>query len=176
MIDLANLNVILTGSTGGIGSEILNKLIKCNANVIATGTNEVKLNNLKQNFPNIIIKKFDISNHKLIEGFIDECNSEFNNKIDVLINNAGITKDNLSIRMKDDEWNKVIGVNLTSTFLISKNTIKKMLKNKNGKIINITSVVAHTGNLGQSNYAASKSGIVGMSKSLAIEYGKKILK
>ena len=176
MIDLANLNVILTGATGGIGSEILNKLIKCNANVIATGTNEVKLNNLKQNFPNIIIKKFDISNHELIEGFIDECNSEFNNKIDVLINNAGITKDNLSIRMKDDEWNKVIGVNLTSTFLISKNTIKKMLKNKNGKIINITSVVAHTGNLGQSNYAASKAGIVGMSKSLAIEYGKKNIK
>ena len=176
MIDLANINVILTGATGGIGSEILNKLIKCNANVIATGTNEEKLNKLKKNFPNIIIKKFDISNHKLIEGFIDECNEDFNNKIDVLINNAGITKDNLSIRMKDDEWNNVIGINLTSTFLISKNTIKKMLKNKNGKIINITSVVAHTGNLGQSNYAASKAGIVGMSKSLALEYGKKNIK
>ena len=78
--------------------------------------------------------------------------------------------------MKDDEWNNVIGINLTSTFLISKNTIKKMLKNKNGKIINITSVVAHTGNLGQSNYAASKAGIVGMSKSLALEYGKKNIK
>ena len=174
MIDLANINIILTGATGGIGSEILNKLIKCNANVIATGTNEEKLNKLKKNFPNIIIKKFDISNHSLIESFIDECNKDFNNKIDVLINNAGITKDNLSIRMKDDEWNKVIEINLTSTFLMSKNT--KMLKNKNGKIINITSVVAHTGNLGQSNYAASKAGIVGMSKSLAIEYGKKILK
>ena len=173
MIDLANLNIILTGATGGIGSEILNKLIKCNANVIATGTNEEKLNKLKKNFPNIIIKKFDISNHISIESFIDECNKDFNNKIDVLINNAGITKDNLSIRMKDDEWNKVIEINLTSTFLMSKNTIKKMLKNKNGKIINITSVVAHTGNLGQSNYAASKAGIVGMSKSLAIEYGKK---
>ena len=176
MIDLANINIILTGATGGIGSEILNKLIKCNANVIATGTNEEKLNKLKKNFPNIIIKKFDISNHSLIESFIDECNKDFNNKIDVLINNAGITKDNLSIRMKDDEWNKVIEINLTSTFLMSKNTIKKMLKNKNGKIINITSVVAHTGNLGQSNYAASKSGIVGMSKSLAIEYGKKNIK
>ena len=176
MIDLANINVILTGATGGIGSEILNKLIKCNANVIATGTNEEKLNKLKKNFPNIIIKKFDISNHNLIESFIDECNKDFNNKIDVLINNAGITKDNLSIRMKDDEWNKVIEINLTSTFLIIKNTIKKMLKNKNGKIINITSVVAHTGNLGQSNYAASKAGIVGMSKSLAIEYGKKNIK
>ena len=176
MIDLANINIILTGATGGIGSEILNKLIKCNANVIATGTNEEKLNKLKKNFPNIIIKKFDISNHSLIESFIDECNKDFNNKIDVLINNAGITKDNLSIRMKDDEWNKVIEINLTSTFLMSKNTIKKMLKNKNGKIINITSVVAHTGNLGQSNYAASKAGIVGMSKSLAIEYGKKNIK
>ena len=176
MIDLANKNIILTGTTGGIGSEILNKLIKCNANVIATGTNEEKLNKLKKNFPNIIIKKFDISNHSLIESFIDECNKDFNNKIDVLINNAGITKDNLSIRMKDDEWNKVIEINLTSTFLMSKNTIKKMLKNKNGKIINITSVVAHTGNLGQSNYAASKAGIVGMSKSLAIEYGKKNIK
>ena len=176
MINLANINVILTGATGGIGSEILNKLIKCNANVIATGTNEEKLNKLKKNFPNIIIKKFDISNHNLIESFIDECNKDFNNKIDVLINNAGITKDNLSIRMKDDEWNKVIEINLTSTFLMSKNTIKKMLKNKNGKIINITSVVAHTGNLGQSNYAASKAGIVGMSKSLAIEYGKKNIK
>ena len=176
MIDLANINVILTGATGGIGSEILNKLIKCNANVIATGTNEEKLNKLKKNFPNIIIKKFDISNHSLIESFIDECNKDFNNKIDVLINNAGITKDNLSIRMKDDEWNKVIEINLTSTFLMSKNTIKKMLKNKNGKIINITSVVAHTGNLGQSNYAASKAGLVGMSKSLAIEYGKKNIK
>tara|TARA_B100001248_G_C27285164_1_gene409706 strand:- start:28 stop:765 length:738 start_codon:yes stop_codon:yes gene_type:complete len=176
MINLANINVILTGATGGIGSEILNKLIKCNANVIATGTNQEKLNKLKENFPNIIIKKFDISNHISIEGFIDECNKDFNNKIDVLINNAGITKDNLSIRMKDDEWNKVIEINLTSTFLMSKNTIKKMLKNKNGKIINITSVVAHTGNLGQSNYAASKAGIVGMSKSLAIEYGKKNIK
>ena len=176
MINLANINVILTGATGGIGNEILNKLIKYNANVIATGTNEEKLNKLKKNFPNIIIKKFDISNHSLIESFIDECNKDFNNKIDVLINNAGITKDNLSIRMKDDEWNKVIEINLTSTFLMTKNTIKKMLKNKNGKIINITSVVAHTGNLGQSNYAASKAGIVGMSKSLALEYGKKNIK
>ena len=81
----------------------------------------------------------------------------------------------LSIRMKNDEWNKVIDINLKSTFLISKNVIKKMLKIKKGKIINITSVVGHTGNIGQANYAASKAGVVGMSKSLALEYGKKIL-
>ena len=107
---------------------------------------------------------------------MNECNEIFENKIDVLINNAGITKDNLTIRMKDDEWNKVINLNLTSSFLISKNTIKKMLKNKNGKIINITSVVGHTGNIGQANYAASKAGLIGMSKSLALEYGKKNIK
>ena len=89
------------------------------------------------------------------------------------MNNAGITKDNLAIRMNLDDWKKVIETNLTSTFLLNKFSIKKMLKNKSGKIINITSVVAHTGNLGQANYTASKSGIIAMSKSLAIEYAKK---
>ena len=82
------------------------------------------------------------------------------NKIDILINNAGITLDNLAIRMKEEEWNKVIDLNLTSSFLLSKNVIKKMLKNKSGKIINITSVVGHTGNLGQTNYAASKAALI----------------
>ena len=107
---------------------------------------------------------------------MDECSDIFQNKIDVLINNAGVTNDNLTIRMKLNEWNKVINLNLTSTFLISKNVIKKMLKNKNGKIINITSVVGHPGNIGQANYAASKAGLIGMSKSLALEYGKKNIK
>ena len=104
---------------------------------------------------------------------MDECNEKLNNKIDILINNAGITNDNLTIRMKKEEWDKVINLNLTSSFLITKFVIKKMLKNKNGKIINITSVVGHTGNVGQANYAASKAGLIGMSKSLAQEYGKK---
>ena len=93
--------------------------------------------------------------------------------LDCIINNAGITKDNLTIRMSLEEWTKVIDINLTSTFLMCKYSIKKMLKNKSGKIINITSVVGHTGNVGQSNYAASKAGIIAMSKSLAIEYAKK---
>ena len=93
--------------------------------------------------------------------------------LDCIVNNAGITQDNLTIRMSLEEWKKVIDINLTSTFLMSKFAIKKMLKNKKGKIINITSVVGHTGNLGQANYTASKAGIVAMSKSLAIEYGKK---
>ena len=93
--------------------------------------------------------------------------------MDVLINNAGITLDNISVRLNQDDWKKVIDINLTSTFLMCKFSIKKMLKNKYGKIINITSVVGHTGNLGQANYAASKAGIIGFSKSLAIEYAKK---
>ena len=176
MIDLSNLNIILTGATGAIGGEILNKLYKSNSKIIATGSNQEKLNKIKEKYKNIIIKRIDISDHSKIEGFIEECNELFQNKIDILINNAGITRDNLTIRMKDEEWNDVINLNLTSTFMLSKNVIKKMLKNKNGKIINISSVVGHTGNVGQSNYAASKAGMIGMSKSLAQEYGKKNIK
>ena len=176
MIDLKNINIILTGATGGIGSAILEKLHSTNANIIATGTNQDKLTKIKEKFDSVIIKKFDILDHSSIEKFIDQCNEQFNNKIDILINNAGITLDNLTIRMKDEEWNKVINLNLTSTFMLTKNTIKKMLKNKNGKIINITSVVGHTANIGQANYAASKAGVIGMSKSLALEYGKKNIK
>ncbi len=176
MIDLKNLNIILTGATGGIGGSILNILDNCNAKIIATGTNQEKLEKIKEKYKNVVIKRFDILEHNNIENFINECDEIFKNKIDVLINNAGITKDNLTIRMKDEEWSKVININLSSTFLICKNVIKKMLKNKNGKIINITSIVGHTGNIGQANYAASKAGLIGMSKSLALEYGKKNIK
>ncbi len=176
MIDLKNLNIILTGATGGIGGSILDILDNCNAKIIATGTNQEKLEKIKEKYKNVVIKRFDILEHNNIENFINECDEVFKNKIDVLINNAGITKDNLTIRMKDEEWSKVININLSSTFLISKNVIKKMLKNKNGKIINITSIVGHTGNIGQANYAASKAGLIGMSKSLALEYGKKNIK
>ena len=176
MIKLNNLNIILTGATGVLGSSILDKLVLAGSNVLATGTNEDKLKKIQDKYKNINTIRFDISNHKEIESFIDECSKTFSNKIDILINNAGITQDNLSIRMKEDEWKKVIDINLSSTFLITKNVIKKMLKSKSGKIINITSVVAHSGNIGQANYAASKAGIVAMSKSLALEYGKKNIK
>ncbi len=173
MIDLKNLNIILTGATGVIGNSILDKLVAAGANVLATGTNEKKLKIIQDKFKDLNVVRFDISNHGKIDQFVDDCSKNFSNKIDVLINNAGITQDNLSLRMKEEEWKRVIDVNLTSTFLITKSVIKKMLKSKNGKIINITSVVGHTGNIGQVNYAASKAGIVAMSKSLALEYGKK---
>ena len=173
MINLENKNIILTGATGGIGVSIADTLINLKSNLIVTGTNEKKLEELKHKHPKIISIKQDISAHDELEGFIDKCSQELGDKIDVLINNAGITKDNLTIRMNKDEWDKVIDINLTSTFLLTKHTIKKMLKKKSGKIINITSVVGHTGNLGQVNYSASKGGILSMSKSLSLEYAKK---
>ncbi len=173
MIELKNTNIILTGATGGIGNSILENLVSCGANVLATGTNEEKLILIKEKYKNVQTQKFDISNHSEIENFINKANDSLGGRIDVLINNAGITRDNLSIRMKDEEWNKVIDINLTSTFLLSKSVVKKMLKNKKGKILNITSIVGHTGNIGQANYTASKAGVVAMSKSLALEYGKK---
>jgi len=173
MSNLKNKNIIVTGASGGIGSSIVEKLYVSGANILATGTKIEKLEELKKKFNNIKIIKFDISQHEKIEEFINNSTEELGGTLDCIINNAGITKDNLTIRMSLEEWTKVIDINLTSTFLMCKYSIKKMLKNKYGKIINISSVVGHTGNAGQANYTASKAGIVAMSKSLAIEYGKK---
>ena len=173
MNDLKENNIIVTGATGGIGNSIIKKLYNAGANILATGTKNEKLEELKKKFQNIQTFKFDISQTDNLENFIDEATKQLGGKLDCIVNNAGVTQDNLAIRMSIEEWQKVIDINLTSTFLISKFAIKKMLKNKKGKIINITSVVGHTGNLGQTNYTASKAGIIAMSKSLAIEYAKK---
>ena len=173
MNDLKNKNIIVTGATGGIGHSIVEKLNNTGANILATGTRNEKLDDLKSKFNKINVLKFDISKIDEIEKFIEDATTQLGGGLDCIINNAGITQDNLAIRMSLEEWKKVIDINLTSTFLLSKFAIKKMLKNKSGKIINITSVVGHTGNLGQANYTASKAGIIAMSKSLAIEYAKK---
>ena len=173
MNNLEKKNIIVTGASGGIGNAIIKKLNEAGANILASGTRIEKLEELKKNFENIKILKFDISQSDKIEEFIENATNELGGSLDGIVNNAGITQDNLAIRMNLDEWQKVININLTSTFLMSKFAIKKMLKNKSGKIVNITSVVGHTGNLGQANYTASKAGIVAMSKSLAIEYAKK---
>jgi len=173
MSNLEKKNIIVTGASGGIGNSIIKKLSESGANILASGTKIEKLEELKKNFEGLKILKFDISQHDKIEEFIENATSELGGSLDGIVNNAGITQDNLAIRMILDEWQKVININLTSTFLMSKFAIKKMLKNKSGKIVNITSVVGHTGNLGQANYTASKAGIVAMSKSLAIEYAKK---
>jgi 3-oxoacyl-[acyl-carrier protein] reductase len=173
MSNLEKKNIIVTGASGGIGNAIIKKLSEAGANILASGTRIEKLEELKKNFEGLKILKFDISQSDKIEEFIENATNELGGSLDCIVNNAGITQDNLAIRMSLDEWQKVININLTSTFLMSKFAIKKMLKNKSGKIVNITSVVGHTGNLGQANYTASKAGIVAMSKSLAIEYAKK---
>ena len=172
MINLKNKKVLITGSTGGIGNCLVEKFDSFGSNIVATGTNEEKLNILKSKFNNIHTEKFRLDEHSKIEDFIDRVDKKLEG-IDILINNAGITLDNLSIRLSEENWKKVLDINLSSTFLMCKFAIKKMLKMKHGKIINITSIVGHTGNLGQANYAASKAGIIAFSKSLAIEYAKK---
>ena len=172
MISFKNKNILITGASGGIGNELVKKFVSLGGNVLGTGTKSEKLDQIKKNFPNVKVKKFDISEHSRNEEFLDDVALELGG-LDILINNAGKNVDNLSLRMKEEEWKKVIDVNLTSTFLLSKYAIKKMLKNKFGRVVNITSIVGHTGNLGQSNYAASKAGIIAMSKSLATEYAKK---
>tara|TARA_B100000989_G_scaffold298059_1_gene285903 strand:+ start:2064 stop:2801 length:738 start_codon:yes stop_codon:yes gene_type:complete len=173
MKNLENMNIVITGASGGIGNSLVQKLYDNGANILASGTRIEKLEALKTKFKKIEILKFDISESDKIENFIENATNKLGGNLDCIVNNAGITQDNLAIRMSLNEWRKVIEINLTSTFLLSKFSIKKMLKNKSGKVINITSIVGHTGNIGQANYTASKAGIVAMSKSLALEYAKK---
>jgi len=171
-MNLKNKKVLITGATGGIGNCLVDKFNSFDCQILATGTNQLKLQELKEKFPKIHTKSFKLNEHENIEKFIEEVNQKLNG-LDILVNNAGITLDNLSIRLSEENWKKVLDVNLTATFLMCKYAIKKMLKNKKGKIVNISSIVGHTGNLGQANYSASKAGIVAFSKSLAIEYAKK---
>jgi len=171
-MNFKNKKILITGATGGIGNALVKKFNDLEGTILATGTKTERLDEIKKKFSNVKVKKFDISDHQRIEEFIDNVTLELGG-LDILINNAGMNMDNLSLRMKDEEWRKVIDINLTSTFLLTKHSIKKMLKNKFGRVVNIASIVGHTGNLGQSNYSASKAGIIGMSKSLAIEYAKK---
>tara|TARA_B100001093_G_C26704826_1_gene960736 strand:+ start:410 stop:1144 length:735 start_codon:yes stop_codon:yes gene_type:complete len=172
-MNLTGKKVLITGATGGIGNNLVEKFLEFGATVCATGTNEDKLKLIKKNFNNVLIKKFSLNEHDKIEEFINTVEKELHG-LDVLINNAGINEDNISLRLTEENWKKVIDINLTSTFLMCKYGIKKMLKQKKrGKIINLTSVVGHTGNVGQSNYSASKAGIIGFSKSLALEFAKK---
>ena len=171
-MNFENKKILVTGATGGIGDSIVQKFLSLNGSVLGTGTNSEKLEILKKKYPQISTVQFDISEHDKIEQFIENVFSKLGG-LDILINNAGITKDNLSLRMKNEEWQKVIDINLSSTFYLCKSAIKKMMKNKYGRIVNITSIVGHTGNVGQANYSASKAAVVAMSKSLAIEYAKK---
>ena len=125
MNDLKDKNIIVTGASGGIGYSIVKKLNESGANILASGTRTEKLDELKKEFERINISKFDISQSEKIEEFIENATKELGGSLDCIVNNAGITQDNLAIRMSFDEWKKVIDINLTSTFLISKFAIKK---------------------------------------------------
>jgi 3-oxoacyl-[acyl-carrier protein] reductase len=172
LINLKNKKVFITGGTSGIGFSILENFYKLDADIFTIGTNVENLKTIQNNFPKIKTSNFNLENHQKIEELVKEAKEKLGG-LDIVINNAGITKDNLAIRMSDEEWNKVININLTAVFLICKYSIKVMMKQDSGSIINISSIVGHTGNFGQANYSSAKAGIIAMSKSLAKEYAKK---
>ena len=173
-ISLSGKNVLVTGGAGGIGVEIVKSMHSLNANIIISGSNEQKLKSFADKFnPTVNYVVANLSKVKEVENLAENALTKFNNKLDILVNNAGITRDNLVLRMKETEWNEVININLNSTFFLTKKVMKSMIKNRFGRIINISSVVGSSGNPGQSNYSASKAGIEGMSKSMAIEFASR---
>ena len=173
MIDLKGKKVLVTGASGGIGKAIALELSSSGADLCLTGRNKSELENLQKiigvNCQTVIS---DLSNSEGINNLADQA-QEIMGQIDILVNNAGITKDNLFMRMSEDDWNEVININLNSIFKLTKQLIKGMVKRRYGRIINITSVIGVAGGAGQSNYSASKAGIIAMSKSLAQEVGSR---
>lgn len=169
MFNLKNKLALVTGATGGIGLSIVKMLSNQGAKVITVGRNEKKLQNLKQELGDKVYPLIcDFNDDLQINSLIENAEKEFGN-LDILVCNAGITKDNLALRLKDEDWDMVIKMNLTSTFKINRSAIKSMLKRRYGRIINISSIIGLSGNVGQSNYAASKAAIIAMSKSIAKE-------
>jgi len=173
MIDLNGKKVLVTGASGGIGRAIAKELSSSGADLCLTGRNKSELENLQKIIGgNCQIIISDLSNSEGIINLADQAQDSMG-QIDILVNNAGITKDNLFMRMSEDDWNEVININLNSIFKLTKQLIKGMIKRRYGRIINITSVIGVAGGAGQSNYSASKAGIIAMSKSLAQEVGSR---
>ena len=177
---LKNKKVIITGASQGIGKAIAIAFVKQGANVAIFATNPDRLQQTVKELTDIkidqnqkiISKKVDVSNYDQVEEAITEVLKEFNH-VDILINNAGITKDNLLLKMSQDDFDRVIAINLKSVYNTSKILVRSMMKNKKGKIINVSSVVGLIGNPGQANYAASKAGVIAFTKSLAKELGSR---
>ncbi len=165
--------VFITGASGGIGSAICEKFLSKDYTLILTASSDEKLKNLSSKYGNKhFFYNVDISSQKSIYNCTDEI-SKNHKDLSVIVNNAGVTIDNLIFRMKFDQWQNVIKTNLDSSYLIIKSLLPNMLSNRYGKIIGISSVVASTGNPGQSNYVASKSGLIGLYKSVAHEVAKR---
>jgi len=172
-LDFKNKKVLITGASGGIGKTLVEKFINNGAKLIITSSNEDKLDILKSHYgKNHLYYLLDLSDTNKLADNVKEIREE-NRDIDILINNAGIAKDNLLIRMNKEQWQDVIDINLTSNFYIIKNILPDMIKSRKGKILGITSVVAFSGNPGQTNYTASKGGMIAMYKSLAIEVAQR---
>ncbi|WP_428897997.1 3-oxoacyl-[acyl-carrier protein] reductase [Parelusimicrobium proximum] len=167
---------VITGATRGIGLGIADYFASKGYNLAICGTSEAgvkeAVSRLEKHGVKVYGEKVNVTDNTNVETFINNILKEFGN-IDVVVNNAGITKDNLVVRMNEQDWDDVIDVNLKGTFLISKHALKAMMKARKGSIINITSVVGQSGNAGQANYSASKAGIIGLTKSLAKEFASR---
>ncbi len=172
-LSLKNKTALVTGATGAIGGSIAKKLLLLGANVIITGTNKKKIDDLRKELgPKSLSLIADLSKDKEIEDLYDQSIKKFKS-IDILINNAGTNKDALSIRMTKEQWDEVININLSATFKLSQLVIKSMMKQKWGRIIGISSIIGIVGNAGQANYAASKAGMIALHKSLALEFASR---
>ncbi|PIR31858.1 MAG: beta-ketoacyl-ACP reductase [Alphaproteobacteria bacterium CG11_big_fil_rev_8_21_14_0_20_44_7] len=169
MFNLDNKTALITGASGGIGREIAKTLVAQGAKIAISGTNEERLQQTASEIGgDVVILTADLSNRESVENMAKQAEEKLG-QVDILVNNAGITKDGLFMRMKDEDWDSVINVNLTSAFILSRTLIKGMFKRRYGRIINISSVVGTSGNPGQANYCASKGGLVAMTKSIAQE-------
>jgi len=169
MFDLSGMTALVTGASGGIGSAVAKALAGQGATVALSGTREAALAEVTAEIPNAVILPCDLSDAVAVDGLVPRAVEALGGKLDILINNAGVTRDNLILRMKDDEWDAVIRVNLEAAFRLMRAAAKPMMKARFGRIISVTSVVGTTGNPGQANYAASKGALVAMSKSVAQE-------
>lgn len=171
MFDLTGKTALVTGATGGIGASIAKTLHGAGATIVISGTREAVLAELAADIggERVHVMPANLSDRESVDALAKNAAEAVGGTVDILVNNAGITRDNLAMRMKDDEWDSVLQVNLESSFRLIKATMRGMMKKRSGRIINITSIVGVTGNPGQANYCAAKAGLIGMSKSLAQE-------
>ena len=169
MFNLEGKTALITGASGGIGAEIAKALHAQGATVILHGTRQAKLDELAAEIgTNAHVVTANLSDREAVAGLFDAA-CQFTGEVNILVNNAGITKDNLAMRMKDEEWDDVLDVNMTATMILCRSALRSMMKARWGRIISVSSIVGVTGNPGQTNYAASKAGMIGYSKSLAAE-------
>ena len=169
MFDLTGRAALVTGATGGIGGAIAHALHARGATVALSGTRREALDGLAQVLgERAHVLPCDLADKVAVEALVGEAEAAMGS-LDILVNNAGITRDGLALRMKDEDWDRVLAVNLTACFVLARSAMKAMMRRKHGRIVSITSVVGVTGNPGQSNYAAAKAGLIGLSKSLAAE-------